>query len=60
MYRTPDSRKQIVALYRVRELVDGAAGLRDGGDHLAHGDSAWWAGCRSRLERTAKEAERGA
>jgi uncharacterized damage-inducible protein DinB len=42
----------------VRELIDGAAGLRKGGDSLAPGDDAWWKGYRDRLERTAREAGR--
>lgn len=40
----------------VRELVDGAAGLRDGNDNLASGDQQWWQGYRSRLEQAAHEA----
>jgi hypothetical protein len=43
----------------VRELVDGAVGLRDGNDNMAPGDAAWWADYRSRLERVAEEAGRG-
>jgi uncharacterized damage-inducible protein DinB len=40
----------------VRELIDGAAGLRDGNDNMVPGDQAWWEGYRSRLERVAREA----
>jgi uncharacterized damage-inducible protein DinB len=40
----------------VRELIDGAAGLRDGNDNMAPGDQAWWANYRSGLERAAREA----
>ncbi len=40
----------------VRELVDGAAGLREGGDNLAPGDQAWWRAYRDRLLRVAQEA----
>jgi uncharacterized damage-inducible protein DinB len=40
----------------VRELVDGAAGLRADNDNLAAGDGAWWAEYRRRLERVAREA----
>ena len=40
----------------VRELIDGAAGLRDGHDNMASGDPAWWASYRSRLERAAQQA----
>ena len=44
----------------VRELVDGAAGLRAGVDNLPPGDAAWWASYRDELERTAQAAgERG-
>jgi uncharacterized damage-inducible protein DinB len=41
----------------VRELVDGAVGLRDGNDSMAPGDQAWWDSYRSRLERVAQEAD---
>jgi uncharacterized damage-inducible protein DinB len=40
----------------VRELIDGAVGLREGNDNLALGDQAWWEHYRSRLERAAREA----
>ncbi|MFZ0215031.1 MAG: DinB family protein [Candidatus Dormiibacterota bacterium] len=40
----------------VRELVDGAVGLRRDNDNLAPGDQAWWESYRSRLERVAREA----
>ncbi|GLY67146.1 DinB family protein [Amycolatopsis taiwanensis] len=40
----------------VRELIDGAVGLRKGNDNMAPGDQAWWDGYRSRLERVAQEA----
>jgi uncharacterized damage-inducible protein DinB len=44
----------------VRELIDGAAGLREGNDNLAPGDRAWWEDYRNRLERVAQEsADRG-
>jgi uncharacterized damage-inducible protein DinB len=39
-----------------RELIDGAAGLRDGNDNLPDGGSEWWAAYRQRLEQTAREA----
>jgi hypothetical protein len=42
----------------VRELIDGAAGLRDDNDNMASGDPAWWESYRSRLERVAQEAGR--
>jgi uncharacterized damage-inducible protein DinB len=40
----------------VRELIDGAAGLRDGNDNLAPGDQAWWEGYRNQLESAARAA----
>ena len=40
----------------VRELIDGAAGLRQDNDNLAPGDQAWWESYRDRLERAAREA----
>ena len=40
----------------VRELIDGAAGVRKGNDNLPPGDRAWWDGYRRRLENAAKEA----
>jgi uncharacterized damage-inducible protein DinB len=44
----------------VRELIDGASGLRAGNDNLPEGvDGAWWGAYRERLERTAREAARG-
>ena len=42
----------------VRELIDGAAGLRGSNDNMAQGDQAWWESYRSRLECAAKEADR--
>ncbi|MFI0905597.1 DinB family protein [Streptomyces sioyaensis] len=44
----------------VRELVDGDVGESKGNDSMAPGDSAWWENYRSRLERAAEEADRGA
>ena len=41
----------------VRELIDGAAGLRADNDNLAPGDTAWWENYRSRLERAARDAD---
>lgn len=41
----------------VRELIDGAAGLREGNDNLAPGDDAWWAAYRERLEQVAREVD---
>ncbi len=40
----------------VRELIDGAAGLRPTSSNLAPGDAAWWADYRDRLERVAQDA----
>jgi uncharacterized damage-inducible protein DinB len=43
----------------VRELIDGAAGLRDGNDNMPPGDQGWWQDYRSRLEGVAQEAGQG-
>jgi uncharacterized damage-inducible protein DinB len=40
----------------VRELIDGAAGLRADNDNMAPGDASWWRAYRARLERVAGEA----
>lgn len=40
----------------VRELIDGAVGLRADNDNMAPGDQAWWESYRSRLEGVAQEA----
>jgi hypothetical protein len=40
----------------VRELVDGAVGLRDGNANLPQRDPSWWEEYRQRLERVAREA----
>ena len=42
----------------VRELIDGAAGLREGNDNMAPGDQAWWESYRRRLEDVAQRAGR--
>jgi uncharacterized damage-inducible protein DinB len=39
-----------------RELIEGAAGLRDGNDNLAPGDQEWWENYRSQLQRVAEAA----
>ena len=39
----------------VRELIDGAAGLRADTDNMAPGDAAWWERYRNRLQRVAEE-----
>lgn len=41
----------------VRELIDGAAGMKAGDDNLAPGDQAWWAEYNDRLETAAREAD---
>jgi hypothetical protein len=43
----------------VRELIDGAVGVREGNENLPPGDQAWWASYRSRLERAARQAGSG-
>jgi hypothetical protein len=40
----------------VRELIDGAVGLREGHDNMAPGSPAWWETYWDRLERVAQEA----
>ena len=40
----------------VRELVDGAAGLRANNSNLPEGDRAWWESYRNKLESAAKDA----
>lgn len=40
----------------VRELIDGAAGLRPDNSNLASGDQAWWEDYRATVERAAREA----
>ncbi|MGH9001802.1 MAG: DinB family protein [Acidimicrobiia bacterium] len=41
----------------VRELIDGAVGLRDGNANVAPGDQAWWQDYRARLESVAREKQ---
>jgi hypothetical protein len=41
----------------VRELIDGATGLRDGNGNMASGDQAWWHDYLARVEHTAQEVE---
>ncbi len=38
----------------VRELIDGAAGLRPGNSNLPEHDPAWWAAYRDRVEEAAR------
>jgi uncharacterized damage-inducible protein DinB len=40
----------------VRELIDGAAGLRADNGNLAEGDAAWWADYATRVEAAARAA----
>jgi uncharacterized damage-inducible protein DinB len=40
----------------VRELIDGAVGLRDGTGFMAPRDPSWWENYRNQLERVAQEA----
>lgn len=42
----------------MRELVDGAAGLRADSSNLPDGDAAWWAAHRQRVEDAARAAVR--
>ena len=41
----------------VRELLDGAAGLRPGAENLPEQDEAWWRDHRARLQAAAEAAE---
>jgi uncharacterized damage-inducible protein DinB len=40
----------------VRELIDGAAGLRADNDNLTPGDEEWWTTYHNRLEQAARDA----
>ena len=40
----------------VRELIDGAVGMRPGKENMAPGDETWWDDYRARLESAAREA----
>lgn len=40
----------------LRELVDGAVGLREGNRNMAEGDAAWWARYRARVQTAAERA----
>jgi uncharacterized damage-inducible protein DinB len=42
----------------VRELIDGAVGLREDNDNMAPGDVDWWQRYWSRLDGEAREADR--
>lgn len=41
----------------VRELIDGAAGMRVDADNMPSDDAVWWSEYRERLEKTAREAQ---
>jgi uncharacterized damage-inducible protein DinB len=43
----------------LRELIDGSAGLSDGGEMLPDGDEAWWQRHRKRLEQAARQVGSG-
>ncbi|MBW1599543.1 DinB family protein [Streptomyces sp. JJ38] len=40
----------------VRELIDGATGMRQGNENLPPADAAWWSAYRDRLEASARRA----
>jgi uncharacterized damage-inducible protein DinB len=40
----------------IRELIDGAVGLRVDNDNMAPGDAEWWESYRRRLDEVAREA----
>jgi hypothetical protein len=42
----------------LRELMDGAVGMKQGNDSMASHDPAWWAAYRERLKAAAREADR--
>ncbi|MFI1754146.1 DinB family protein [Streptomyces sp. NPDC020571] len=42
----------------IRELTDGAVGMREDNVGVPTGDAAWWEGYRDRLEQAAREAGR--
>lgn len=44
----------------VREMIDGAAGLRREALNLPDGDATWWAAYRGRVEAAARDAGRAA
>jgi hypothetical protein len=43
----------------VRELIDGAAGMRRDVDNLAPGDASWWSGYRDRVQAVAETFREG-
>jgi len=44
----------------VRELIDGAVGLRQGNENLPTGDEVWWENYRNRVEDEARAAGKAA
>jgi hypothetical protein len=38
----------------VREMIDGAVGLRQDNDNMAPGDATWWETYRKRLQQVAE------
>jgi hypothetical protein len=40
----------------VREMIDGAVGLRPTNDNMAPGDKAWWSDYCARVEQAARDA----
>jgi uncharacterized damage-inducible protein DinB len=42
----------------IRELIDGAVGVRSDNDNMASGDQTWWQTYRDRVEAAAREAGR--
>jgi uncharacterized damage-inducible protein DinB len=43
----------------VRELIDGAVGMRPGNDNMAPGGQDWWESYRGQLEQAARQAGSG-
>ena len=43
----------------IRELIDGAVGLRPDNDNMAPGHRSWWDEYRSRVQRVARQADSG-
>ncbi|MET9464003.1 DinB family protein [Streptomyces sp. NPDC006544] len=41
----------------IRELLDGAVGMKEGNDAMPPADAAWWEEYRDRLERAARKAD---
>jgi len=56
MHMTAETHRHAGHADIVRELIDGAAGLREDNDNMAPGDQSWWDSYRSRLEHAAQKA----